>query len=208
MLEIIFEFLRELGWIGLVIGVSVEGLSVPFPAAIVFLVYGYVMNPAGLDFLWLSLLGAGAYTVVSYIPYVIAVRWQHVVQRRMTSVRVKKMIRFMERNRNATIAIGRTLGMGYIVYVAAVCRIGPVRYGIFTFLGVFVVGPPMLYLGSLGNVGEVYAVFQQLQYVIAAFLLLGVGAYLYFWIRKKRRLARHQQRGGDQHHESARVHNE
>lgn len=192
MLEMIIDTLREWGIIGLLLGIGVEALSIPFPAAIVFLLYGYIINPAGWELVWISLLSAAVYTAVAYIPYVLSVRYHYLVSNRIKTGRAQRMVRFMERYREWTIAGGRVLGMGYIVYVAAFCKISPIKYGLFTFIGVLPVALAMLYLGGLGNVGEVYYVFQNLQYVITAVIVAGICYYIYYRYKLKNR---REQRG-------------
>jgi membrane protein DedA with SNARE-associated domain len=187
MLEVIFDILRELGWAGLIAGIAVEALSIPFPAAIIFLIYGYLIGPSGWDIVWISLLASAAYTIIAYIPYYLSLRFQGFVQRRLVSKRAKRMVRFMEKYREWTIAAGRVLGMGYIVYVAAFCRITPLRYGVFTFIGVFPVAVVMLYLGTLGVVGEAYGVFQNVQYLIAGLFAAAVVYYIYFRMKSKKK---------------------
>ncbi|QKS72988.1 VTT domain-containing protein [Paenalkalicoccus suaedae] len=187
MIQMILEFLRELGLVGLFIGIGVEALSIPFPAAIIFLLYGYLINPTGMELVWISLLSALIYTAVSYIPYAFALKYQDAVTKRMGSKRVKKMIARAEKYREWTIAIGRVLGMGYIVYVATFCKMSPTRYGIFTFIGVLPVAFAMLYLGGLGNVGEVYEIFQQVQYVVMAVIVGLIVLYVLYRVRLKQK---------------------
>ncbi|MFC4736329.1 DedA family protein [Bacillus daqingensis] len=187
MIDMILTTLRELGWMGLFIGVAVEALSIPFPAAIIFLLYGYLIDPTGMDLVWLSLASAAIYTAVAFLPYALSVKFKYVVERRIRTGRAQRMVRFMQKYRGWTIAAGRVLGMGYIVYVAAFCRISPARYGIFTFIGVLPVAFLMLYLGGLGNVEAVYAAFQQVQYVITAVIVLAIGGYVYYRIRQRKK---------------------
>lgn len=187
MLEFIFNILRELGWIGLIAGIAVEALSIPFPAAIIFLIYGYLIGPTGWDLIWISVIASAAYTVIAYIPYYLSNRFQGFVQRRLVSRRAKRMVRFMKKYRGWTIAAGRVLGMGYIVYVAAFCKITPLRYGFFTFIGVFPVAVVMLYLGTLGVVGEAYGVFQNVQYLIALLFAAVVIYYIYYRVKTKKK---------------------
>ncbi|PRO66538.1 DedA family protein [Alkalicoccus urumqiensis] len=184
MIQLIMDTLREIGTIGLFIGVGIEALSIPFPAAIVFLVYGYVMDPSGWEWLWLSLSASAAYTGVAFIPYMLSNKFHHLVERRVRNARSQRMIRFMEKYRGWTIAAGRILGMGYIVYAAAFYKISPLRYGFFTFIGVLPVALVMLYLGTLGNLEAVYMVFQNVQYLITGVLVALVGWYVYRRVKK------------------------
>ncbi|PKR77346.1 hypothetical protein CEY16_11475 [Halalkalibacillus sediminis] len=186
MLEVIFDILRELGMTGLVLGIGIEALSVPFPAAIIFLIYGYLINPSGWELVWVSFVASVVYTLIAYIPYVLSIRFKHQVEKRVQSKRKQRMVKFMEKYRGWTIAAGRILGMGYIVYVAAVCKISPLRYGIFTFIGVFPVALLMLYLGGLGVVGEAYGAFQGMQYVITGLIILAAVYYISAKIKRRK----------------------
>jgi membrane protein DedA with SNARE-associated domain len=186
MLEIIFDILKQLGIAGLIMGIGVEALSVPFPAAIVFLLYGYVMQPSGLELVWISLGASAAYTAIAYIPYLLSVKFKYLVQRRVQSGRAQRMVSVMEKYGGWTIAGGRVLGMGYIVYVASFCRISPLRYGIFTFIGIVPVALSMLYLGGLGNVEAVYTTFQNVQYLVMGVLAAALAYYIYYRVKRRK----------------------
>ncbi|SDH90275.1 membrane protein DedA, SNARE-associated domain [Alteribacillus persepolensis] len=187
MLTFLLETLEQLGLVGLFLGTAIEAISIPFPAAIVFLVYGYIMDPSGIDWVMLSIGSAAVYTAVSYIPYGLSLRFDYLLQRRVNQAKSKRMHTFMQKYREWTIAAGRVLGMGYIVYLAAFYKITPFRYGFFTFIGVLPVAFLMFYLGSLGNIEVVYNWFQRAQSLIIGVIVIGAGIYIFYrWRTKKR----------------------
>ncbi|MFB5663280.1 DedA family protein [Alteribacillus sp. HJP-4] len=185
MLELILETLKQLGFWGLLIGIGIEALSVPFPAAIVFLVYGYIMEPSGWSWLFIGFGSAAAYTAVAFIPYWLSLRYDHLLQKRVNSAGAQRMLKFMDKYREWTITAGRILGMGYIVYVAAFSRISPLRYAFFTFIGVLPVAVLMFYLGSLGNIEAVYTWFQNIQYIITVVIIGLLTYYVYYRIKRR-----------------------
>ncbi|MFB4163610.1 DedA family protein [Alteribacillus sp. JSM 102045] len=193
MLKILLDTLEQLGLIGLFLGIAVEAISIPFPAAIVILVYGYIMDPSGLEWVLISLGAAAVYTAVSFIPYWLSLRYDHLLQNRVNTSSSKRMLRFMDKYREWTISAGRILGMGYIVYLAAFYKITPFRYGLFTFIGVLPVAFLMFYLGSLGNIEVVYTWFQNVQYGIMVLIAGAIGWYVYYRVKTRKRYGRKQQ---------------
>lgn len=193
MLTFLLDTLEQLGLLGLFLGVAVEAISIPFPAAIVMLVYGYIMNPSGLEWVLLSFEAAAAYTAVSFIPYWLSLRYDYLLQNRINKSSSKQMLKFMDKYREWTISAGRVLGMGYIVYLAAFYKITPFRYGFFTFLGILPVAFLMFYLGSLGNIEVVYTWFQNVQYGIIFLIIGAIGWYIFYRVRTKKKYRRNQQ---------------
>ncbi|MFD2707182.1 DedA family protein [Salibacterium lacus] len=187
MLELILNVLEQLGLAGLFLGVAIEAISSPFPAAIVLLVYGYIMDPYGWEWILLSVGSAAVYTAIAYIPYWLALRYDYLLQKQVDKAGTRQMMKFMDKYREWTITAGRILGMGYIVYVAAFYRITPFRYGFFTFIGVLPVALLMLYLGRLGNIEVVYSWFQGIQYMIMAVLAGLIGWYIYYRIKRRKK---------------------
>ncbi|WP_240376281.1 DedA family protein [Bacillus piscicola] len=186
MLPFILDILKNVGVVGLFLGISIEAMSLPFPAAIVILVYGYILDPGGWGFVILSVGAAACYTAVAFIPYGLALRYDHLLQNRMSKAGAKQMITFMKKYKEWTITAGRILGMGYIVYVAAFYRITPLTYGFFTFIGILPIALLMFYLGSIGNIEAVYTWFQNIQYAISALIVILIVSYLFYrWKRKK-----------------------
>ncbi|WP_018923258.1 DedA family protein [Salsuginibacillus kocurii] len=178
MLEFILSILEQLGIVGLILGVAIEALSIPFPAAIFMLAYGYILDPGWTDWFLLSLLSSGIYMVVSFIPYLLANRYHYLFKKKLNSGRLKRMQHMVEKYGEWAIAGGRMVGMGYIAYVAAFCEIRPFRYGLFTFIGVFPTALLMFYLGQLGNIEVIYNWFQRFQYVIFSIIALLIGGYI------------------------------
>ncbi|SFM41824.1 DedA family protein [Salibacterium qingdaonense] len=189
MLELILNALEQLGLAGLFLGVAVEAISSPFPAAIVLLVYGYIIDPTGWNWVLLSISSAAVYTAIAYIPYWLALRYDYLLQKQVDKAGTRQMMKFMDKYREWTITAGRILGMGYIVYVAAFYRITPFRYGFFTFIGVLPVALLMLYLGRLGNIEVVYSWFQGIQYVLMAALAGLIGWYIYYRLNRRKKEA-------------------
>ncbi|MFZ4454056.1 DedA family protein [Salibacterium aidingense] len=193
MLDLILRVLEQLGLFGLFLGIAIEAISFPFPAAIVLLVYGYIIDPSGWQWTLLSIASAAVYTVVAFIPYWISLRYDHILQNRVDKAGTRQMMKFMDKYREWTITAGRILGMGYIVYVAAFYRITPFRYGFFTFIGVLPIALLMLYLGRLGNIEVVYSWFQGLQYILMVVLAGLIGWYIYYRLRRRKKMTNREQ---------------
>ncbi|PSL45908.1 membrane protein DedA with SNARE-associated domain [Salsuginibacillus halophilus] len=190
MLEFILSTLESLGLFGLFIGVAVEALSIPFPAAVFMLAYGYILDPDPISWIWLSLGSAVIYTLISFIPYAFAKRYENWVQKKVKHSKIEKMTRYVKKYGDWVVAVGRVLGMGYIAYTASVSNISSVRYAIFTFIGVLPTAFVMFYLGQLGNIEAVYEWFQRSQYVIFSLLATAIGAYVAYRALRAKKYAK------------------
>ncbi|UJW58801.1 VTT domain-containing protein [Bacillus sp. A116_S68] len=185
MIELIFDLLRQLGWIGLVIGVAIEALSIPFPAAIFVLVYGYLLNPTWLDILLYSVWTSLIYVTVSFIPYVISLRYESVVREKMPKQKMAFAQKWVDKYGDWMIAVGRFIGMGYITYIAGFSHMTKLKFAALTFIGFYPLSIIMFYLGTLGNIEAMITRFQQAQWLIL--IVLGVLLILYIIFRIQRR---------------------
>ncbi|WP_345241339.1 hypothetical protein [Pontibacillus salipaludis] len=71
MLDFIVSTLKDWGLFGLLLSLSIEASSLPFPGGLVVLAYGYILKASAITSLGIALLAGGVYTLFSYIPYVI-----------------------------------------------------------------------------------------------------------------------------------------
>ncbi|TYS01566.1 VTT domain-containing protein [Rossellomorea vietnamensis] len=180
------NFLVGLGIWGLLLGVLIEAVSLPFPAALFILIYGYILQPSPLEIILYSLAVSVFYVMVSFIPYWLSIKYETDIRRKLSKKKQQKFDRWTEKYGDWTITLGRILGMGYIAYLGGFCSIKPARYGMLTFLGVLPVSITMFYLGSIGNLAALKEGFNNVQWVINGLLLTTTVSYVLFKLLKRK----------------------
>ncbi|WP_421378872.1 DedA family protein [Bacillus salacetis] len=170
------------------LGVFIEAVSLPFPAALFILIYGYILKPGPLEIILYGLGIAVFYVLISYIPYWLSIKYESSIRRKLSRRKQAKFDRWNDKYGDWTITLGRIIGMGYIAYLGGFCSIRPIRYGFLSFLGVLPVALTMFYLGSIGNLAVLKESFQNVQWVINGVLLTTVISYVLFKLLRKKAL--------------------
>ncbi|SFD71346.1 membrane protein DedA, SNARE-associated domain [Bacillus sp. OV194] len=188
MFEMIFHFLKELGAVGLFIGTSLEASSIPFPGALVILIYGFLLKPNLVESLLLALAVSAVYTIFSYVPYMIGYKLESKMKEKFNEKKVEKTKKVFKKYGEWSIALSRPLGIGnYVSYAAGMSKVNRWKFGGLTFIGIFPLAVAMLFLGRLGEVKTVNHVLQASQsYILAGAGVLLVGFLLYKFVYKKR----------------------
>ncbi|UCZ52406.1 hypothetical protein LGQ02_16405 [Bacillus shivajii] len=187
MVELILDILQQLGWVGLIFGVAIEALSIPFPAALFVLTYGYLLDPSWGEVFLFSIFTTVTYVIVSFVPLLISVKYEHVIKKKLPQSKVEFAHRKIEKYGDWMIALGRFVGMGYISYIAGFCKIKPFKFAVLTFVGFYPISVMMFYLGSLGNVEEMANWLQNTQGIIMGALILLGSSYIFFRFRRKKK---------------------
>ncbi|RLQ95351.1 DedA family protein [Falsibacillus albus] len=196
MLQTVFNFLVHLGWIGLLLGVSIEALSIPFPASFIILLYGYLLKPSFLEMLLIALAISIIYVLCSFFPYWLSIKFEDKMTKKISKKKMKKVMKWIDKYGDWTITLGRIFGMGYIAFIGGFCKIKPLKYALLTFIGVFPLSFLFVYLGTLGDVKVINKMIQNVSW-----WLLGAAAaiVLIYWsvkyIRKKYYVEPDQQEG-------------
>ncbi|KSU85665.1 DedA family protein [Fictibacillus sp. S7] len=191
--EIIFHFLRELGAAGLFIGTALEASSVPFPGALVILIYGFLLKPSPMETVLLALAVSAVYTLFSYVPYMIGYKLESKMREKFDEKKVEKTKRVFKKYGEWSIALSRPFGIGnYVSYAAGMSKVNRWKFGILTFIGVFPLAIAMLFLGRLGEIKTVNSILEASQtYILigAGTLLLCYLLYKFLYKKRKRRAA-------------------
>lgn len=188
------NFLVGLGIWGLLLGIFVEAVSLPFPAALFILIYGYILKPG----LWeVFLYGAGVslfYVLISYIPYWLSIKYEDNIRKKLSKKKQETFDRWNDKFGDWTITLGRILGMGYIAYLGGFSNMKPAKYGFLSFIGILPVSWVMFYLGSIGNLKVLKESFQNVQWIINAVLLTTISSFILFkLLRRKAAFAKPEQ---------------
>lgn len=152
MLDLIMEYLSALGLGGLLVGVFIEAMGIPFPGGIMVIITGFLVNQGRMDFSSALLITLAGYTAGSITAYYIGRsfgqpfflrcgRYLHV-----SPERFEQTWGWLDRSAPAFIIFGRFLpGLSNLTpYMAGVSRIG---LGYFLFYNsIFALGWGGLYL--------------------------------------------------------------
>lgn len=189
MVDFITEALKDFGIWGLLAGLAVEASSLPFPGALITLIYGYLLNSSFLDAFWISTIGSICYTLFSLIPYGIGYKLEDKLSQKWKDKKVfKKSQRWFQKCGQWTIALARPIGVGnYVSYLAGISKIRLLPFLLLTFLGIFPWVLAMILVGGAGNLKMANSIISQAQtyiFVIAGIAIIGFVIYK-MYARKK-----------------------
>ncbi|GGE24561.1 hypothetical protein GCM10011571_28400 [Marinithermofilum abyssi] len=189
MIQTILEVLKEWGLPGLLAATAVEASSLPFPGAMVVVIYGYLLKPGTVDWIKITLSVSLVYTLFTLIPYYIGYRLEHIAKRKLKTQQIEKGQHLFQKYGEWSIVLSRPFGIGnYISYISGLSRIHPWRFIGLTFLGVFPWNAFLLFMGKTGNLAEVQAFFEKAKQLgTVGFILLAVGIAVFYFINKKRK---------------------
>ncbi len=191
-MDYIVEYLSALGLAGLLLGVFIESLGVPFPGGIMVIITGFLVNQGRMEFSSALLVTLFGYTAGSFSAYLIGrnlgqpffarcSKYLHISPERFSQAQV-----WLDRSAPAFIIFGRFLpGVSNLTpYMAGVSRIG---IGYFLFYNtIFAAGWGSLYLIVGMFFGYNYRVFSD--YLNSKLPLVGLGMILlylgYFYMRR------------------------
>ena len=136
----VLSYLGHLGLAGLLLGVVLEGLGVPFPGSIMVILAGVLVhqgklnfyNTWGVIFVGLNLGAAGAYLLGKYAGEPFLVRYGRYLL--VTPARLQRARSWMEQSAPAFIIFGRFVPMvsNLTPYIAGLCRLSAIRFVFFT----------------------------------------------------------------------------
>lgn len=143
----VLESIQGFSTLGLYLSMLLEGSSLPFPGLAAVLAIGNLLSPNPLEAFWLALGMSLAYSIASFLPYIIGLKLQ---SRLHTKLKLSKVQTWFQRYGVWSICISRPFGVGnYISYVAGMSNVNPLRYGVLTFIGIFPWAYTMLLLASI-----------------------------------------------------------
>lgn len=151
MIDLILEFLKNIGIIGVYTVIFLEGSSLPFPGIAIVLAYGGLLNLTYVDTAYVAGGMSLTYSVASLIPYYIGKKMKCLVREKFQKG-IQKASLLFERYGIWSIALSRPFGIGnYISYLAGMSNIRIVKYMFLTFVGIFPWCYVMLSLGNYFN---------------------------------------------------------
>lgn len=152
MLDLIVNYLSALGLGGLLAGVVIEAMGIPFPGGIMVVLAGFMVNQGGMNFLSALLTLLSGYTAGSLAAYLIGRKLgQPFFMRggrylRISPERFEQAQGWLDRSAPAFIIFGRFLpGLSNLTpYMVGISRIGIVYFLFYN--SIFALGWGFLYL--------------------------------------------------------------
>lgn len=143
----LLEEIQGFSSLGLYFSMLLEGSSLPFPGMVAVLAIGNILSPNLLEAFWLALGMSLAYSLASFVPYLIGLKFQSTLHRKIQLTKVQS---WFCKYGVWSICLSRPFGVGnYISYVAGMSNVNPWSYGILTFLGIFPWAYTMLLLANI-----------------------------------------------------------
>ena len=186
------------GYLAMVIGMFLEGTSLPFPGTFVLVLSGFFVKHYRLNPLIMLVLGSSAYTLAAFIPYYIGKHVNDFAQKRFVKTLNKHQdkIQMVEDlfNKYGEIAVclsRPTFLSNYFSYIAGMHHMGRSKFAIYTFLGISPWVVAMGYVGyQLGdNIDDIQRVIHStgpLLFLIVGVPLIGVFTIKYLLKRNKK----------------------
>ncbi|MFT4415455.1 DedA family protein [Fredinandcohnia humi] len=203
MIEIILDWLEDIGLVGLFVAMFLEGSSLPFPGIAVVLAYGYILPFSYWNTFLVATGMSFVYCCASLLPYYIGKKFEgHFLKDSRKGLQKAKDI--FIRYGAWSVAMTRPFGLGnYISYVAGISKMKLSSYLLLTFLGIYPWSFVMILLGNYFN-GS-YEAFKAFYQANSMYLYLSVsilvGIILFYFIRKNKRNAETTavKAGGNEH---------
>jgi membrane protein DedA with SNARE-associated domain len=193
--DLIIFVLRAIGLPGLFALMVVESFGVPpLPSEIILPFAGYLVAEGTFSFpgaLGVAVVGG---LVGAFAAYAVGRWWRHHIERiavgalRLEPRHLEAMDRFFARHGEATVGLARLLPVvrSYISYPAGTSQMHPVRFGLYTALGLAPFAVAFVYAGVVlrSQWGEVEVLFRWFDYPALAVVVAG-GVYLYLVLTER-----------------------
>jgi membrane protein DedA with SNARE-associated domain len=190
LIETILRWLEDIGLVGLLAAMFIEGSSLPFPGIAVVLAYGYILPVSYWNAVWIASGMSAVYCMASLIPYFIGDKLEAMFNKRPVKGLQKAKDLFV-RYGIWSVALFRPFGLGnYISYVAGMSKMKLIPYLLLTFIGIYPWSYVMILLGNYfdGSYQAFKAFYQNHGvYLYIGGALLSVLLFLYFYRKNKRR---------------------
>ena len=146
--ETIVTFLKQIGLIGLLVVMFLEGSSLPFPGVAVVLSYGYALRPSLSEVVIISIVMSIVYSIASFIPYALAYKSEETINKKFGK-KLAKAQDWFRRYGLWSVCLTRPFSVGnYISYVAGMSKVPRVKYFFYTFIGILPWSIVMLFVGN------------------------------------------------------------
>jgi membrane protein DedA with SNARE-associated domain len=186
------------GYLAMVVGMFLEGTSLPFPGTFILVLSGFFVKHYQLNPLIMLILGSSAYTLAAFIPYYIGKHVNDFAQKRFVKIvnkhqdKILMVEELFNKYGEVAVCLSRpTFLSNYFSYIAGMHNMGRSKFAIYTFLGISPWVVAMGYVGyQLGdNLDDIQRMIDStgsLLLLILGVPLIGAGTFRYLLKRNKK----------------------
>ncbi|KXG76145.1 DedA family protein [Thermotalea metallivorans] len=146
-------------YIALSVSMFIEGTSLPFPGTFMLIFVGFLIRNFHLNPAALAILGGSSYTLAAFIPYYIGKQVNDMAQKRFKKFmdthqkQFSTVQRLFHKYGEVAVCLSRPTFLGnYFSYIAGMHNMKPLKFALYTFLGILPWIMLMNYLGyQLGD---------------------------------------------------------
>ncbi len=138
----ITNYLLILGYPGILLAMSLEGLSIPFPGSVIIVFAGFMVSKSAMNYWMVIILASLGYTIGSLIPYYLCYTGRSSVLKRLGKVfplTPRKFItaqRWLNKYGPGMVCFSRPFFFGnYLSYLAGMSKMKLLKYFIYTIIG-------------------------------------------------------------------------
>jgi len=193
--QLIVFVLGAIGLPGLFALMVVESFGVPpLPSELILPFAGYLVAEGAFPYYGALAVAVAGGLLGAFAAYAIGRWWRPHIQRiaigtiRLEPRHLEAMDRFFARRGEMTVGVARLIPVvrSYISYPAGTARMNPVRFGVYTALGLVPFAAAFLYAGIVlrAHWGTVASWFRWFDYAALAVVVLG-GIYLYLVLTER-----------------------
>jgi membrane protein DedA with SNARE-associated domain len=185
----IIIFLQMGGAFGLFLLTSLEAMSIPLPGNLATLLYGFIMDWNFKHLLLISFVNSLFYVTFSLVPFFIGSKLENSVNRIFGKQKIEKAQKWFNRYGSLAIIFSRPTPISaYISYVSGMSKIHPLKFYIYSFIGIFPWITLLLYVGSLGDIHYCMHLLRKSEHI--SYLIIGIAVLIiipYFFFIKQMR---------------------
>lgn len=190
------HFIHHWGYLALLLLTVAEAACIPIPSEVTVGYAGYLASTGRLNLVAVILLATAGETVGAYISYVVGRTGGRAFVDRfgryvlLSHADLDRAEHWFERRGEWSVAVGRVVPLvrTFIAFPAGVAEMAPVRFGLLTAAG------SLVWIGALAGAGDALGNrwnrlthgFDTAGYVIAAFVVIAIAAFLLHRLRQVR----------------------
>lgn len=189
MLELFNHYFAQLSYLIIFLAALAEGLTIPCPSMAVLLMAGAATATDKVSFWAAVLVGSVAYTVGAIVPYAIGYHLPGLQRLPWVGRFIEASLKSLDqvnklfvRHGEKIVALSRPFWIGNCVsYFAGINRMKPLKFLLFTFLGIFGWSVTVVYIGHVfsTNLGKAATLIKQYSWMsFVVLVLVGVGGWL------------------------------
>lgn len=201
----ILNFVHQLGYLGIFIGMSIESSFIPFPSEIILIPAGALIAQGKLSFLPIIILAIAGSLAGAYINYLIG---EHLGRRAVnklvkkygkifliTEEKLVKADKYFHKHGKITIFIGRLIpGIRQIISIpAGFAKMNKKLFFTYTALGAGIWSLILIYIGYAFGNNPLLIQENKMLFIYLAIIFSAIGIFFYIKNKIKKKPSSHQE---------------